>query len=629
MSIAAKRTKKSSSTRSTAAPATKSTRSAAVPATTATHSQSQSIPPIPPIFNSSSSTDDIAPEDHQQRKKKKHQTSLSVKVSYNGRKVGGEVFECTSLSEKSETKYGNQIRGNTSKDYTEVRFDDIVPLISASLQSMEVPVEWDDKLYNVMSPVLLPDGSITKTIDTTPRAFAYHKLQLMDIAAWRPTSPIIHLRLCVIPKLLSEKPPVAPTISKNVIAKTTNIPNSGLEIIIYSGGKKCNGKWMTDHSSKPPETKLLGSRIVDYPIDRDKLVEAADGIMTHSLLQRFSEGDHVITRETIDLVPSGPKKRGGAIPMLNQAVEIPDTFEIEDSFLGPLKICVFKRDTPEGSSSLGGSRSLTAIETDAKVAQQKVTDTIMSSARKSSIGHSSVKGISFGEGLSNLALYQQGVEELVEGAYEKIDKRDKSVSGITEKLFAYIDQLPRTQATSDSLPDSVFITLFPKTKKKSSTSTSQSSSLPPPPTSLSLIDPDDTSTKFRQFCSTINDGAAGGDQDLFTCRSHYGVHENNACESLALKHLEEAIQAKIKVDILLMEDCGKGSRFTKKGTWFLLSKVCSGPQSIAENEDTFVLLSLATGVDGNPEKIRLKRAKFEEKEVPLESDDDLVQLEED
>lgn len=209
-------------------------------------------------------------EGYKKKKPKIEKVTLELAVSFGGRKVhnpdtGTDIYyESLSTGAVSDSVHARKQKFSLlHKDFRSVTFaDDVLPLIEGVLLGLPVPVENNEvptslfrflrvlltilcfiqSLHLVARPVVYSDGSIAAALDEVSRAQIYHLLELVDMNEWKLTSQKAALSICVLPKILPDRPPLVavPKGSK----KTTShaeVAADKLKVVVFHGGVKYQG----------------------------------------------------------------------------------------------------------------------------------------------------------------------------------------------------------------------------------------------------------------------------------------------------------------------------------------------------------------------------------------------------
>jgi hypothetical protein len=586
---------------------------------------SQECSQDPTALGMEESSSEIVVVQPKKKLKKQFHTSVSLSVVFNGRRIetdaypsGSTYFISTSTAASSDSLHAKKVKFTIPKHYDEVTFEkDVLPRAKASLSSLDIPIEYDEKEHILMHPVLFEDCSITKPIDELSKVQTYHKLAPLDHLTWKACNDSCDLLVAVLPRKMPNRPPIKKSPKKE--PQQLNKSNQdGIKVKFYFGGMKFNGKFLSDRTSKnSSRTTYQGEAVLPYPVTKEALKMSADHFLrTGSMFTAFSDEEHVLCLETPVSVPSGPPvRKGGAIPQLPEAREIQNTFTIENEFTGKeLDVLVIPRSIEEvtASSIVGGTK---ADDRDKNLAigAKRVVDTMMLAMRcsnKQKKNDDLTRGLVLAGDIRNQDQYKKSCEMLVGWAAERIDKMNLySVHDFEQAITMYIRSSKRDQVMLDSLPSMISF--------ENSTITRREASRP------SGIAPSNESSNVQPF-ERFAYGMMQGNEDKvkYICR----LQDTAQTVRITLAVLEVALSKIGKIEVKLTEDAGHHKRFKAiDNIWFLISEIFSGKQINPTHSDTFTLFPPSEG------KTRFKMRYFEDndEDIPLESDgeDDEVPLE--
>ena len=403
------------------------------------------------------------------RAKKAKNQKLTVKVSYNGRKITNEdgnsvtYYESTNTGMNSASAHAKPVNHTfATEQLKDIKLSDIVQVIQQGLNSLTPSVVYDENIHLLASPVLMPDQSQTATLDhDSSRPQSYHLLEVLTPENFNLTSNC--LSICVLPKNMTADEPHQEK-PRHALTPSAVPPKEVVKVRICHGGVKYQKVYMSDRRrTAKPKTITLTSVDISYPITKEKLLAAANtAMMKHGgLMCCFDPEVHVLLREQLIEKPSGPKEKRGSVPRLPECVKVPESFWIQSEFIDELVMVVFEKDMSEVSScEIGGSNAQNS-EADAKVAQKMVVNSIMINFRKRQ-KYLPIRGLSLQGDITNQGQYETSAKTLVKWAYDKIDKeQDQSVKGIERSIVNYLTDLPRTQETTSKLPMEILVEAFP------------------------------------------------------------------------------------------------------------------------------------------------------------------------
>lgn len=337
---------------------------------------------------------------------------------------------------------------------------------------------------------------------------------------------------------------------------------------------------------------MLGEARVKYPINIEKLKNVANDRLLHgSMSCTFDESEHILLREMPAIQkPCGPPpKRGGLPPTLPEAVTIPSTFLIERNFCGKeLNIVIFERNMSEMSSSVIGGSQATDHEGIVLHAKTVVKGWIVAGMRKSQ-PHESVKGLVFKGSIRDQTVFENSANDLVQWTYNRLTSSEQNgtVLALEKAMKDHLINLPKTQETTDILPQSVVVKDFPFKRQSAG--------------------------ENRNFASVDHHSA---DETLapFVCREK----GETLLQHLSLQQMKTAME-QYSMEIRVAENCGTNDRI-KEASWCALKKV-------HYTDDSFTVSPLSNGSLEEGQKTRLLMTHFEHKH-PLDGDfDDDLPLE--
>ena len=578
--------------------------------------------------NSEDSADDTKEnlglqDDKKAKKKAKSElkTVIKLRVSFGGRRCAGatvdsepDFYESVSRGATSDTIHAQKETLTIEEPHGTLSFaQHILPAVIRVLKTLPTPVEFEEESHKIYKPRLYENGDITRVLDATGTRQAYHLLAPLDETSWEALGTSFELSLCILPSSMSDRPP---TVSKEKpIAGLVQSP--GLMVNVCHGGVLHNGNYLSDRSSGAAggrKTVSLGSKRIAYPINRQKLVEVADELMRHgAMLCAFSEEVHILRREQPITKPSGKSGKKGTVPELPEAVAIGPTFSIDDSYTGPtLVVIVFEKGMPESSSGgvVGGSHASGSLEDTFTAAKSKIVSWLVVEMRKGRTNTLDyAKGFVLEGGITTSATYESSAFDLVNWTQKQIESHvlesDKSIKGLLRMMVEYLKNLPRDQATSNSLPSSVSVAGFAKT--------------PPPPAPKQPTACSSKEAAFQELFAGDDDGQY--DAVRFKCRLKGSAL---ASQALTITAMKTAKERKIQLEIEVVEDCGTGGKY-KAETWLGVKQI--DDYDSPTNPSTFVVeIVELVGLASSQSKTRLR---FQHFEIRPESDNDAIELESD
>ena len=135
--------------------------------------------------------------------------------------------------------------------------------------------------------------------------------------------------------------------------------NTGMEVAVYFGGVKFRDEYLADHihGTHKSKSQLIAMEFMLFPITFEKIVSLVSDVLPKSNMYCTFSDNHIITLQTVEMVPSSATKKGASDVCMNKCIPVPLSLNIKsrDAYKGP-KLCVVVHDKnqPACSSSYSG-----------------------------------------------------------------------------------------------------------------------------------------------------------------------------------------------------------------------------------------------------------------------------------
>jgi hypothetical protein len=267
-------------------------------------------------------------------KKAKPEQTPPIKVIINAsvctKRVGNTFYYDTRKGESSTTHHCKPFKQQFHCDVVE--WSDLLEYVIHATTTLGFKFIFDDAVHRFMVP-----GECLGS-DKRPH---YHRLSDFDTETWHSADPEINLNICVVDISVND---MTLEGSSSGVEQKFDIAY-GTNVNVYFGGLQYGGRFISDrsHGKAKSVTRLLGSRFLEFPIDREKMYNAADEVFMESTLHSHCKGvdQYKITKQTANFVHSGPIKKGQTLTAMPECVDIPESFDIRSVGLEELAIVIF------------------------------------------------------------------------------------------------------------------------------------------------------------------------------------------------------------------------------------------------------------------------------------------------
>jgi hypothetical protein len=513
--------------------------------------KSAELPPAVPSFG-----DETKPV----KKDTPKSIKVSLQVTYGALSVDDKFYLNPSSSKLSETSSKKDCVSVERDADGRVEFARMWPDVERLLQQLKYPVMYDTKEHALMTPS--PDRV---ELRVGKKEVVYHPLNDFNPNDWFLVNDGV-LNVSVVSR--TKTPVFSPSASSSSSSSHGDVTAGHssedsekrfIKVVFYFGGRSFRGELMADHvHAKKSKTQEIGSQMFELPIHKSDIVDAASSLMLKSSLHCTLGDHHVVSVETLEMVPSQPEKKKVTTPYLPKCVPLEDTFEIPSDYVEKsVKIVIHDTNAAVTSSSyFGGSH---ADHDDSRVFS--INQWAAKLAVASIVGSEEEDK----DCLHGMTIFGDTPEELKTSAVKLADyllsrstdiPHEATPDDYAEALDAEFRKL--VNDPTSYRPAAAFVFSEEGNRDiKSEVSTSTSSN---------------AMTLQEKFLSDGNDVTSKSPLVLARLSGTTGNTASRTTEWLQ--------KGEYSLDVMVNEDCGK-QKHLKKGTWCSLNKIHSGGKAFA------------------------------------------------